>query len=1046
MTIAFPTSTLESQVAMDRLFGDVPLRDFPFRDVASAHGALQRLRELPIPGDLLDHLERTLAEQIVALPNPDQCLIAASQFIAAARSPHSLCSLFERDPDSLTGLLRMLAFSHWLAQALIADPEAFDLIRITEGQPVDRAILVDEIAAECALATSASHVETILRRHRRRELLRIAYGDLVGNQPLARTCEQLTFLADAILSAALQSARNLLLQKRGERAGHDAISVRMSVLACDHYGGSELDYRHDLDVLLIYDTWGDAQRSAANRESESSMEFASAWADLFSNILAATDSLGPIYLLHQKLRPTTPTVQPNAVSESRVTDAREVIRFFEISGRTWQRQALTKSRIAAGDQSLGEQFQKLLYPWIYRRYLGTADWDGIQSLKRKLARIGTAENDAAQRLALVQQTTHDIEHVTQFLQLLNGSELPSLRVSNTLVALTALEQSGCLTLQEQTLLAEHYVTLRRLQLRLQLASRDLQDPEAWGTAALSMGYQDASGNPDPQSLTSDCMQRRQVCRRIIEHLVHEVFGEANEIPFETEMVLDPDVSLEAVSSVLKGYGFSDPAHAFEKLLSMACESVRFLSDRRARHFLAGIAPRLLEEMAATPYPDETLARLADVSDSIGGKAALWELFQTTPSTLRLCVRLCASSPYLTGILTSNPGMLDELLDSLVLDRLPLAEELEKNARELCRFAEDIDPILHSFKNSAHLRIGVRDILGRDCIEATHRSLADTAETCLRRLAEDELEHLSNRYGDPLDSSGDVCSLTMVALGKLGAREPNYHSDLDILFLYESEGQTRPRAGGRRDGTTNHHFFNELTQRIAKRVNHFGPSGRLYELDARIRFSNHRGTLAVTIEQFREHFASSHCELWQRLALVNARIIFGSLASTRATEEVIRNSLLHPAWHPHFVNQAKQLRYALQQGASEENLKRAPGGTMDIESIVQLMLLQHAAELDGYLGLGTLEGLELLRLREWISIEAAQHLAASYRYLRTVESNLRLMNLPARHDLPQSPDELRWLAYSLRETHWSVVVQKCHAYREINRQLFETIFSETSPGR
>lgn len=437
----------------------------------------------------------------------------------------------------------------------------------------------------------------------------------------------------------------------------------------------------------------------------------------------------------------------------------------------------------------------------------------------------------------------------------------------------------------------------------------------------------------------------------------------------------------------------------------------------------------------------TLERFAAMSDSLGGKAALFELFQTTPSTLKLCVRLCATSPYLTNLLINNPGMLDELIDSLLLDRLPQGVELEANSVELCRFAEDIEPILHSFKNSAHLRIGVRDILGRDPIEDTHRALAETAESCLRRAAEDSMQQLLDRYGQPLDQAGQEVGFSMLALGKLGGREPNYHSDLDVLFIYDADGHTRPLAGGVREGTTNSHFFHELTQRIIKRINHYGPLGRLYELDATIRFSHDRGMMAVTIEQFESHFSRVQCPLWQRLALVNARLVSGSTNAGSRIEHAIKSSLLMPAWSASMAREAYALRASLEQGAAAKNLKRGSGGTMDVEAIVQMLLLRRAVEFEGRLGWGTLEGLQRLRIGGWLSEHRADRLVTGYRYLRCVESNLRLMDLPARHDLPEAEDELRWLAYAMREPDWMTVVQNCEMYREANRQLFDSIFRE-----
>src|SRR4029079_4886784 len=128
--------------------------------------------------------------------------------------------------------------------------------------------------------------------------------------------------------------------------------------------------------------------------------------------------------------------------------------------------------------------------------------------------------------------------------------------------------------------------------------------------------------------------------------------------------------------------------------------------------------RLLTAISATPSPDATLSNLARVSNSLGGKGVLWDLFRASSATLDLYVKLCAASPYLSEILTTNPGMIDELVDSLQLDRLPDRAELRRPLEELCRGVTDTIPILHDFKNAQHLRIGVRDILGKEDVDRT----------------------------------------------------------------------------------------------------------------------------------------------------------------------------------------------------------------------------------------------------------------------------------------------------------------------------------------
>ena len=120
--------------------------------------------------------------------------------------------------------------------------------------------------------------------------------------------------------------------------------------------------------------------------------------------------------------------------------------------------------------------------------------------------------------------------------------------------------------------------------------------------------------------------------------------------------------------------------------------------------------------------------------SLGAKAVLWELFSFNPPSLKLYVDLCAWSQFLSEILINNPGMIDELLDSLVLNQPRTAEELRSELADLCRGAADLDPILHSFQDKELLRIGVRDILGKDTIQETTAALSDLAETILVQIA------------------------------------------------------------------------------------------------------------------------------------------------------------------------------------------------------------------------------------------------------------------------------------------------------------------------
>jgi glutamate-ammonia-ligase adenylyltransferase len=388
-------------------------------------------------------------------------------------------------------------------------------------------------------------------------------------------------------------------------------------------------------------------------------------------------------------------------------------------------------------------------------------------------------------------------------------------------------------------------------------------------------------------------------------------------------------------------------------------------------------------------------------------------------------------------------MIDELMDSLLLDKLPTLPALQENLTDLCRGAEDIDVILHSFKNSQHLRVGVRDVLGKEDIRATTKALSDIAEACLWQVARHQYDRLCHKYGAPggkAASEDGECGSIILALGKLGGREPNYHSDLDVMFLYEADGTTQFRHGRRvADRTTNQHFFSQWGQQIVKRVTHLGPHGRLYELDASLRFSGTSGMLAVSLADLRRHFATDPAPLWERQALCRARPIYGSPRAQEAAMEAVREAVVGPGWRREDAAEIRHMRQRLEKTAAPRNLKRGVGGTLDVEFTVQMLQMRHAATAPSVLVPGTVEALTALHDSGNLSRDDGQGFSESYRFLRGVEARLRLMGTAARHDLPEDPRELDKLAYLLGRPERAALLEDCRRHMAENRCRFNRLF-------
>ncbi len=1010
-------------------------------DVRRGHANLHGMADAGVPLDLLVEICNQLERHLPGCADPDMALHNLERFVRASRNPLAVGTFFERDPQALPTLLQIFAASQYLSDLLVMDPEGFDLLRLTEGQPVAREALVNELSAEIAAVEHDTVVLRSLRRFKRRETLRIAYADIVRGLPLRTVTEQISVVADAIVEAALRAAWRKFQNLRGTPRRPDGRPARFVVLGMGKLGGLELNYSSDIDLIFLCENDGrtDGPRPISN------LEFFDHLGREIIRLLTEKTELGGAYRVDMRLR-------PEGQRGPMVMGIQSAMNYYDNRGRTWERQAYIKARAIAGDLSLGAEFLEALAPWIYRRYLSHADISGIRALKRRIEKQTLDVGGGARDVKTGRGGIRDVEFVIQFLQLLNGGDLPEVRTGNTLEALVKLGKVGCLTHLEQSILEQNYTFLRRIEHLLQIML-DLQthmlpdDREELRKLALRMGYAATDDLSPLELFLEEYRSKTELNRKILDHLMHDAFSDDAQTRAEVDLVLDPDPPEQRIVEVLGKYPFRDVKQAYRNLMSLAEERIRFLSTRRCRHFLASIAPQLLSAIAATADPDSTLVNLDKVSDSLGGKGVLWELFSFNPPSLHLYVELCAYSPHLSGILTSNPGMIDSLMDSLVLDKLPSLEIMQESLAELCRGAEDIDPILHSFKNDQQLCVGVRDILAKEDIQATTRALSDIAEACLTQIAAREYERLADRFGQPYIGegrhAGRPCEMVILALGKFGGCEMNYHSDLDVIFLYEGDGHTQPLPG--RPGaqsTTNQHFFSELGQRIIKTAGRLTGLGRLYEVDARLRPTGKSGTLATTFEEFARYFAGGGGQLWERQSLCKARVIYGSPRAAKTAMAAVSKAAFAHRWRREDAAAVREMRQRLENAAAAAgDLKRGPGGIVDIEFLVQMLQLKHARGNHELRQPNTLAALAALYRADLLSADDYDFFDASYRLLRTIEGRLRLMNSTARDQLPQDPVELTKLANLLHYPDSAGLLQDFENATRQTRQRFDRIFDE-----
>ena len=1030
--------------SLQHILGSPEAREFwllkrGVHEMARGHKNLLSLCESGITLDLLDSMFAQLEEHLGVVSDPDMALNNLQRFVEAARSPLALAALFQRDPTAIPILLRVFSTSQYLSDLLVVDRESYDALRSGEGQPVSRKFLVDRLSNLLATACDAKQAMAFLRHFKHRETLRIAFGDVIVGQRMAIVAEQISFLAEAICEVSYEFCFKQLEEKWGTPALAEGKPCRYSILALGKLGGSELNYSSDIDLVAAFEgpQQGEVVQNG-NQRKRTNQEFFEQLTRDIAKLIGEVTPDGAAYRVDLRLRPDG--------KQGRICHSLEqTIRYYENKGRTWERQALIKLRPVAGSQELGNQLIARLEGWVYQKRLDRLDISDIKVLKRKIEKRAFVAGEDRRNLKTGWGGIRDVEFTIQFLQLFGGGRDASVRSSNTLIAIEQLQAAGFLTLDEENLLSKNYAWLRRaehcLQIMFDLQTHTLPESQLERLKlAIRMGYLEQSRQMALDRFDEVLEEVTNTNRQILNHLLHNAFAgkgefDDSEVPVEADLVLDDEPAEELVREIFDKYNLSDPLRAQRNLDELARESTQFLSPHRCRHFLAAISEKLLRAVSVTPDPDATLNTLASVTEKIGAKGVLWELFQVHPPTLEMFVRLCASGDYLAQILRQNPGMIDELVDALAVDSLPSFEWLMDAMADLVTGAEDIAPIIHSFKLSQHLRVGVRDIVGRDSIQAKHQTLSNIAQICLASVVDHVYLDMVARYGRPMFHEIEYSTgseLVILGLGKLGGREPNYHSDLDVIFLYESDGKT-VHADPQRS-TTNQHFFSELASKISKFITDSGPYGQLYELDCRLRPSGKSGSLAVSFEEFSRYFESGQGQLWERLALCKSRVVYGNREPSLKVLARVKKAISSPPWRDEMAAEIYQMRLRMEQDCSETNIKRGVGGTVDVEFILQMLQLKHIDSLKTALPPGTLQAINRFAELGILTMEQAKTLSASYQLLRQVESGIRLMNSVARHELPEKEADLRKLAYLLRMKDSDSLAEQIRQARATNRAM------------
>lgn len=879
-------------------------------------------------------------------------------------------------PERWAQFDRVCACSDFVLQQVLRDPAL--LLQLIDSGELDRRYTQGELCQQIATATQAARTEDelgrVLRRQRNRHQVRIIWRDLTRQADLVQTCLDLSDMADASIDQAYRWLYPRHCEQFGTPIGRrSGEPQQMVVLGMGKLGAVELNLSSDIDLIFAYPEGGETQGAKRPLDNQ---EF---FIRLGQRLIKALDPVtvdGFVFRVDMRLR-------PYGSSGALVLSFNALEQYYQDQGRDWERYAMIKARVVAGDQQAGGQLLEMLRPFVYRRYLDFSAIEALRTMKQliqqEVRRKGMAEN-----IKLGSGGIREVEFIAQAFQLIHGGRDLSLQQRPLLKVLATLEGQGYLPGAVIAEMRQGYEFLRYTEHAIQaIADKQTQmlpdSEQDRARMACMMGFADWA------AFHAQLMYWRG---RIDWHF-RQVIADPDEEEGEVEVVVGGEwlplweeaQHEEAACRQLEEAGFNDAPKALKHLANLRGSPQLRAMQRLGRERLDAFIPRLLAQAVEHDDPDLVLERVLPLVEAVARRSAYLVLLTENPDALRRLLTLCAASPWIAEQITRFPLLLDELLNEGRLFNPPLAPELAAELRErLTRIPEDdleqqMEALRH-FKLAHNLRVAASEINGSLPLMKVSDYLTWLAEAILAQVLALAWRQTVARHGVPRRADGSLCDpgFVIIGYGKVGGIELGHGSDLDLVFIHDGDANTETDGAKPIDSAQ---FFTRLGQRIIHLLTAQTNSGQLYEVDMRLRPSGAAGLLVSSLGAF-ARYQESEAWTWEHQALVRARVLVGCGDVAKAFEQVRAQVLGRERDLAKLSAEVSEMRAKMRDNlgtratlagtapnafdaAVRFDLKQDAGGIVDIEFMVQYAALawsrEHPALLRYTDNIRILEGLE-----------------------------------------------------------------------------------------
>ena len=826
-------------------------------------------------------------------------------------------------------IVAALTLSPYLRDTARIDPDL--LVRALDAPilpAVETAIAAARTAwkpAEKDGAVSEAQLMSRLRVAKREVAFLLALGDLARLFDARRTTRLLTGLAEAAASAAIdhlllsahESGKLTLPDPARPGSGSGLVVLGMGKL-----GAFELNYSSDIDLVVFFDPMAGVLADP--------LEAVDTYSRLIRRLIRIMQERtvdGYVFRTDLRLRPD-PGATPLAIS----VDSAMI--YYESRGQNWERAAFIKARPVAGDLAAGEAFLKGLVPFVFRKYLDYAAISDIHSIKRQI-HVHKGHGEIAVKghnVKLGRGGIREIEFFVQTQQLIAGGRMPVLRLRATEPMLEALAKAGWIDEATAGELGDAYWFLRDVEHRVQMV-RDEQTHVLPETEAELKRIAFMMGFADTAAFSASLV----AVLKTVERRYGALFEQETKLSSETGNLVftgqndDPD-TLET----LKRLGFERPADISRTIRTWHYGRYRATQSVEARERLTELTPELLRVFGRSKRADEALLRFDSFISGLPAGIQLFSLIGNNPALLSLIVNIMSSAPRLAEVIAAKPHVFDGMLDPGLLAELPTRAYLSERIDGFLSGTRDYEEILDRLRIIAaeqRFLIGIRLLTGAITGKQAARAYTHVADLILDAALKAVLLEIEAAHGKM--PGGRVA---LVGMGKLGSFELTAGSDIDLILLYDHDGDM-PESDGLKPLDTVR-YFTRLTQRLIAALSAPMAEGVLYEVDMRLRPSGNKGPVATRITSF-ARYQAEEAWTWEHMALTRARVICGDESLRRQADEIFRSVLARRRDPVAIARDVAEMRELIEQEKPPKDiwdLKLIAGGLIDIEFIAQFLTL------------------------------------------------------------------------------------------------------------